>query len=53
MLVMNNSEQIAFQLTYLQDKKSLILRWCWVLESGCYCVTVHFAYNGCQSVDDE
>jgi len=50
---MDNSEQIAFQSTDLQDKKLLMLRWRSVSECGCYCVAVSFAYKNCQSVDYE
>jgi hypothetical protein len=52
-LVMDNSEQIGFQLAYLPQK--ILLRLCWrsVSECGCYRTAVSFAYKGCQSVDYE
>jgi len=53
MLVMDNREQITFQLTYLHDKKSLMRRYRSVSECGRYPVTVSFAYTGWQSVDYE
>ena len=52
-LVMDNSQQIGFQLTYLPQKISLRLCWRSVSECGCYCATVSVAYTGCQSVDYE
>jgi len=52
-LVMDNSKQIGFQLTYLPQKISLTLRWRSVSECGCYRAAVSFAYNGCQSVEYE
>jgi len=52
-LVMDNSEQIGVQLTYLPQNISLPLRWCSVSECGCYCAEVSVAYKGCQSVEYE
>jgi hypothetical protein len=52
-LVMDNSEQIGFQLTYLPQKMLLTLRWGSVSECGCYCAVVSFAYKGSQSVEYE
>jgi len=52
-LVMDNSDQIGFQLTYLALKISLRLRWRAVSECGSYRAAVTFAYEGCQSVDYE
>jgi len=50
-LVMNNSQQIASQLSYLQDQTLLTLHWRSSLKFCCYCVAHSFAYQGCQSVD--
>jgi hypothetical protein len=52
-LVMDNSEQIGFQLTYLPQKISLTLCWGSVSECGCYRAVVSFAYKGSQSVEYE
>jgi len=50
-LVMDNSEQIGFQLNYLPQKISLTLRWRSVSECGCYRAAVSFAYKACHSVE--
>jgi hypothetical protein len=52
-LVMDNHKQIAVQLTYLQDKKTLTLCWHSVSECGSYLVAVSFASKSRQSVDYE
>jgi len=52
-LVMDKTEQIGFQLTYLQQKISLTLRWRSVSECGGYRAAVSFAYQGCKSVQYE
>jgi len=52
-LVMDNSEQLSLQLTYLWHKISLTLRWRSVSECGCYHAVVSFDNKGCQSVDYE
>ena len=52
-LVMDNSEQIGFQLTYLPQKISLTLRWRSVSECGCLHAAVSFAYKGRHAVDYE
>jgi len=51
--VMDNGEQIASQLTYLEDQKSLTLCWRSLSECGCYRVALSFAYEGWQYVDYE
>ena len=43
MLIMENSKQIASQLTYLQDQKLLTL--CWRLFSECGCDHVNFPFT--------
>jgi len=50
-LLMDNSEQIGFQLTYLPQQISLTPHWRSVSECGCYRAAVSFAYKGCQSVN--
>ena len=52
-LVMDNSEQIGFQLTYLPQIILLTLRWRSVSECGRYRAAVSFAFKGCQSVEYE
>ena len=52
-LVIDNSEQISSQLTYLPQIISLTLHWRSVSECGCYRAAVSFAYKGCQSVEYE
>ena len=52
-LVMDNSEQIGFQLTYLPQIILLTLRWCSISECGCYRAAVSFAFKGCLSVEYE
>jgi len=52
-LVMDNSEQIGFQLTYLPQKILLTLHWRSVSECGRYRAAVSFAFKGCQSVEYE
>jgi hypothetical protein len=50
-MIMYNSKQIAFQITYLQVQKLLKLWWRSSSEWGCNCVAFCFAYKGCQSDD--
>jgi len=52
-LVMDNSEQIGFQWTYLPQNISLTLRRRSVSECGHWRAAVSFAYRGCQSVEYE
>ena len=52
-LIMDNSEQIGFQLTYLPQIILLTLRWRSVSECGRYRAVVSFAFKGCQSVEYE
>jgi len=52
-MLMDYSEQIGFQLSYLPQKISLTLRWRSVSEFGCYHSAVSFAYKGCESVEYE
>jgi len=52
-LVIDNSEQISSQLTYLPQIISLTLHWRSVSECGCYRAAVSFVYKGCQSVEYE
>jgi len=47
---MYNSEQIAFELTYLQDQKSLTLRWRSFPEWGCYRVALAYIWKDCQYI---
>jgi len=49
--VMDNSEQIALQLTHLPDRKLLTLQRYSFSESGCYPVAVGFAYRSWQCID--
>ena len=46
-LLIDNRVQIIFQSTQLQDQTSLTLWWLSISQSGCYCVVVYFAYEGC------
>jgi len=43
-LVIDNGEQIASQLTDIEDQKLLMLRWRSLSECGCYCVPLSFVY---------
>jgi hypothetical protein len=52
-LIMDNSEQIGLQLTYLPQIILLTLRWRSVSECGRYRDAVSFAFKGCQSVEYE
>jgi hypothetical protein len=50
---MDNSEQIAIELTYLPENISLTLCGCSVSEWICHHVEIAFDYKGSQSVDYE
>jgi len=52
-LVMDNSEQIGFQLTCFPQTISFTLHCHSGSECGCCHAAVSFAYNGCQSVEYE
>jgi hypothetical protein len=45
-LILDNTGQITFQLTLLQDQKSLTLHGRSFEECDCYSVDVSFAYTG-------
>ena len=47
---MDNSEEIAFQLPYVQDQKSLTLRWRSFSEWGSDRIACPFAYKDCQFI---
>ena len=49
-LVMHNCVQIASQLTFTPNKKSLSLHWLSFSALGCIPVALSFAYLGCQYV---
>jgi len=50
---MDNGEQIASKLTYLENQKLFTLCWRSLSECGCYCVALSFACEGWQYVDYE
>jgi len=50
-LIIDNSEQIASQLTYLQDQQLLMLHWHSFSECGCYLLALSFSYKGCRYID--
>jgi len=50
-LIIDNSEQIANQFTYIQNQKLLTLHRCSFPGCGCYHVAGSSAYKGCQWVD--
>jgi len=50
-LVMDNSKQIASQLTHLQGQKSSTVHWCSFSDWGCYRVAVCFHYEGWEYID--
>jgi len=48
---MHNSDQVTFQLLYLQDQQSSMLHWHSFLEAGSNILTRFFAYKGGQYID--
>jgi len=50
MSVVPNSNQITIQLPYLQQQKSLMLRWSSFSEWGCHRIANLFAYKLCQYI---
>ena len=49
-LIVNNTKQIASQLSWLQLEKLLTLPWRSHSEWSCYRVAIPFAYQGCQYI---